>query len=79
MTAFPEGDLPRDATTMCLFDFIGEAAPPKLLLLPAARLLQPPRQQTMERADAASPAEDFELIPAAQLRAEAQGWTLLLR
>jgi hypothetical protein len=75
--AAPESDLPRDATMMCLFDFIGEAAPPKLL--PAARLLQPPRQQTMERADAASPAEDFELIPAAQLRAEAQGWTLLLR
>jgi hypothetical protein len=50
---------------MSLFDFIGEAAPPKLLLLPT-RLLQPPRQQTMERADAASPAEAFELIPAAQ-------------
>ena len=42
-----------------------EAAPPKLLLLPTW-LLQPPRQQTMERDDAASPAEASELIPAAQ-------------
>ena len=77
--ASPEGELPRDATTMCLFDFIGEAAPPPKLLLLPARLLHPPRQQTMERADAALAAEDFELLPAAQLRAEAQGWTLLLR
>jgi len=64
--ASPEGELPRDATTMCLFDFIGEAAPPPKLLLLPARLLHPPRQQTMERADAASPAEASELIPAAQ-------------